>query len=60
MGRPEIYPVKKVIGFKQETLDRVERWRAKQRPIPSVSDAIRQLVERGLKAEPKRKRVAKR
>jgi hypothetical protein len=31
-------------------LDAIDKWRAKQRPIPNVSDAIRQLIEDGLKA----------
>jgi hypothetical protein len=51
MARPELYPVKKVIGFEQAMLDAVEKWRAKQSPIPTVSDAIRRLVEIGLKAK---------
>jgi hypothetical protein len=44
MPRPELYPVKKVIGFDREMLEAVEKWRAKQKPIPTVSDAIRRLV----------------
>jgi hypothetical protein len=31
-------------------LESIEEWRAKQRPIPNISAAIRQLVEDGLKA----------
>jgi hypothetical protein len=50
MPRPEIYPVKKMIGFSANMLDSIEKWRAKRRPIPNVSDAIRQLIEAGLKA----------
>jgi hypothetical protein len=50
MPRPEIYPVKKMIGFTASMLDVIDKWRAKQRPIPNVSDAIRQLIEAGLKA----------
>jgi hypothetical protein len=30
----------------------VESWRARQRPIPSQTAALRQLVELGLAAEP--------
>jgi len=48
MPRPELYPIKKVIGFEQAMIDAVEKWRAKQKPIPTVSDAIRQLVHRGI------------
>ena len=53
MPRPQIYPVKKVVGFDQQMLDAIEQWRAKQNPIPNVSDAIRRLVEIGLKAKGK-------
>jgi hypothetical protein len=48
VGRPETHPVKKIIGFTEEMIDAVERWRAKQRPVPNLSEAIRQLVELGL------------
>lgn len=48
MARPELYPVKKVIGFDQKMLDNIDDWRSRQTPIPSVSDAIRTLIERGL------------
>ncbi|WGS18932.1 MULTISPECIES: hypothetical protein [unclassified Bradyrhizobium] len=50
MPRTELYPVKKIIGFNQTMLDAIEKWRAKQRPIPNLSDAIRALIEAGLKA----------
>jgi hypothetical protein len=53
MGRPELYPVKKVIGFKKEMLAAIDKWRRKQEPIPSVSDAVRQLVELGLTGDGK-------
>jgi hypothetical protein len=53
MPRPEIYPVKKMIGFTAGMLDAIDKWRAKQRPIPNVSDAIRHLIEIGLKARGK-------
>jgi hypothetical protein len=50
MPRIELYPVKKVLGFNQAMLDAIEKWRAKQRPIPNLSDAMRSLIELGLKA----------
>jgi hypothetical protein len=31
-------------------LEAIDKWRGGQRPIPNVSDAIRQLIEAGLKA----------
>jgi hypothetical protein len=49
IGRPETHPVKKVIGFSEEMIRSVERWRAKQKPVPNMSEAIRRLVELGLK-----------
>ena len=51
--RPEIYPVKKVVGFDQGMLDAIDKWRGRQKPIPNVSEAIRRLVELGLKSKPK-------
>lgn len=53
IGRPETHPVKKVIGFTEEMLTDVETWRAKQKPVPNLSEAIRRLVELGLKAKPR-------
>jgi hypothetical protein len=52
MGRPPLYPVKKIIGFDQKMLDAIEKWRAKQKPIPSVSDAVRMLITLGLGKRP--------
>jgi hypothetical protein len=51
IGRPETHPVKKVIGFTDEMLALVEAWRAKQKPVPNQSEAIRRLVELGLKVK---------
>ena len=48
MPRPELYPVKKIVGFDQQMIDAIEIWRGKQRPIPNASEAIRWLVEIGL------------
>jgi hypothetical protein len=48
MPRPQIYPIKKVIGFEQEQLNAIDQWRRRQTPIPTVSEAIRRLVELGL------------
>ena len=48
MPRPELYPVKKIVGFDEGTIAAIEKWRAKQRPIPNVSEAIRRLVGQGL------------
>jgi len=55
-GRPELYPIKKLIRFDEKMLGDIEEWRRRQTPIPTVSDAIRELVGRGLTA-PKRGRT---
>ena len=44
-------PVKKVIGFDQAQLSAIDKWRRRQDPIPTVSEAIRKLVAVGLKAK---------
>jgi hypothetical protein len=54
MPRPEIYPVKKLIGFNQAQLDAIDEWRRRQTPIPSVSEAIRRLVEQALNVKSSR------
>ncbi|SHH42248.1 hypothetical protein SAMN05444169_7386 [Bradyrhizobium erythrophlei] len=48
IGRPETHPVKKVLGFTDEMVAAVESWRAKQKPVPNFSEAVRRLVELGL------------
>ena len=50
---PETHPVKKIIGFNEEMIAVVESWRPKQKPVPNLSEAIRRLVELGLKAKGK-------
>jgi len=32
-------------------IEAVENWRAKQRPVPNLSEAIRRLVELGLRSK---------
>jgi hypothetical protein len=58
-GRPELYPIKKVIGFDQAMLDEIDQWRRRQTPIPTVSDAIRALLEQAFAAETPAPRRAK-
>jgi len=58
-GRPELYPIKKLIRFDQKMLDDIDEWRRHQTPIPTVTDAIRTLIEHALATAPKR-RPAKR
>lgn len=45
MARPTLYPIKKVVGFTPEMLAGIDDWRREQSPIPTVSDAIRQILE---------------
>lgn len=47
----QIFPVKKVIGFRREMMDAIDEWRITQTPVPNVSEAIRRPVEIGLKAK---------
>lgn len=50
MARPEQFPVKKVIGFDDALVHRVEDWRREQTPIPNFSEAVRALIEAGIDA----------
>ena len=38
MSRPELYPVTEIVGFDEGTFAAIEEWRAKQTPIPSISE----------------------
>ena len=44
LARPTAFPIKKVIGFDQETLDAIEAYRREQTPIPNQSEAIRAIL----------------
>ncbi len=59
-GRPELYPIKKLIRFDQKMLDDIDEWRRHQTPIPTVTDAIRALIEHALATAPKPRRPARR
>ena len=48
MSRSEPYPVRKIVGFDEATIAAIEKWRAKQTAIPSLSEAIHRLVRQGL------------
>jgi hypothetical protein len=56
VSRAQLYPTKKVVGFDQKMLDAIDDWRRGEKPIPSVSEAIRRLIELGLQAKATRKR----
>jgi hypothetical protein len=53
LGRPQTHPVKKMIGFADEMVDAVEKWRRKEKPAPTFSEAVRRLIEHGLEAQKK-------
>lgn len=40
-----------------EFLDEVEEWRAAQRPIPSITEAIKALIRKGLAVDAKKRRT---
>lgn len=52
-GRPETHPIKKIIGFTDQMATAVENWRRRQEPALTFSEAIRRLVEIGLKVKTK-------
>jgi len=51
MARPEQFPVKKLLRVDEALLERIDQWRRGQKPIPTESEAIRQLLDAGLVAE---------
>lgn len=51
MSKPRTMDTRIALSITDAMLSRVEQWRREQEIIPSRSDAIRQLVEIGLKAE---------
>jgi hypothetical protein len=53
MPRPKLFPIKKLVGFRGDTVAAIDKWRRKQADLPSSSEAIRRLVEIGLKARKK-------
>jgi len=59
MSDLEWRPLKKTIGFDRLIIRSIENWRIKQKPIPNVSEAIRQLVEIGLTSAPRAQRHGK-
>jgi Arc/MetJ-type ribon-helix-helix transcriptional regulator len=52
MSGPERPPLKKTVGFDHAMIEAIEKWRARQEPMPNTSEAIRQLVEMGLASAP--------
>ena len=53
MPKPKSFPNKLLIGFSDEHLAALDQWRRKQEDLPTRSEAVRRLVELGLKAKPK-------
>lgn len=54
-GRPQLYPIKKLVGFDEAMIEAIDDWRQEQKPALNQSDAIRRLVELGLAAKKGRK-----
>jgi hypothetical protein len=52
MSELERPPLKKTVAFDHAMIEAIENWRARQEPMPSTSEAIRQLVEMGLANAP--------
>lgn len=40
--------MKKIVDFDHAMIEAIEDWRARQKPVPKLSEAIRLLVELGL------------
>ena len=51
MPRPQLYPVKKLIGFDEALLKAVDSWRRGRTPLPTTSEAIRQILAKHLRAK---------
>jgi metal-responsive CopG/Arc/MetJ family transcriptional regulator len=58
MPKPLKFPTKVLIGLNDDQLRKIDGWRREQNDLPSRSEAIRRLVEHGIKATtPLRARV---
>jgi hypothetical protein len=52
MAGPQRRPIKKQVRFDHTVIQAIEDWRARQKPVPSASDAIHRLIEMGLASAP--------
>ena len=59
MGRTPTYPERLLIAVTKEFLAAVDDWRAKQPGVPNRSEAVRYLVEFGIKKTAKPRSKAK-
>jgi Arc/MetJ-type ribon-helix-helix transcriptional regulator len=48
----ERHPVKRTVVFGPAMIQAIDDWRARQKPVPDESEAIRRLVELGLASAP--------
>ena len=55
LGYIESMSTRKLITFPDELLERLTEWRRQQPDLPSEAEAIRRLIELGLKASEKGK-----
>lgn len=49
MPRPPLFPIKKIIGFDEPLIAAIDDWRRGRKPIPSMSEAIRQILRKHLR-----------
>ena len=49
VARPQLFPIKKVIGFDQEMMHAIDSYRRDQPSIPNISEAIRDLLAESLR-----------
>jgi hypothetical protein len=49
-GRSAIYPIRILIAYAEDWMARLDNWRARQPGLPNRSEAVRYLVEVGIKA----------
>jgi hypothetical protein len=52
MAGPQRPPIEKIVRFDQAGIQAIEDWRARQKPVPSASEAIHRLIEMGLASAP--------
>jgi len=56
MPKPKTVPNKLLIGFSDEQLAELDKWRRNQEDLPTRSEVVRRLVDDGLQQRPARKK----
>jgi hypothetical protein len=52
MAGPERRPIKTIVRLDHAEAQAIEDWRARQRPVPDATEAIRRLIGMGLASAP--------